>query len=540
MAQSDYIVSNGTGAAVRSDLNGQLAAIVSNNSGATAPATTYAYQWWADTTTNTLKLRNSANSAWIELRQLDGDFTTVSVDNGTAGSPSIYFNASGTDTGIFSSGTDAVDISTNGNRRFGIASGGDITVYGGNVTLNAQGDLRLADADSSNFIALQAPATISSNVTLTLPSADGSNGQVLTTNGSGTLSFTTPAATSDKITEGNTEAEVVDTGSDGHFKVTTEGTERFRCDNAGRVLVGTSTSTTGSGGAAIQQIAGTNGGGDIHLGIFEFNNNTDGAEINLGSSRGTSVGSFTVVQNGDTLGRIRFVGADGTNMSSRGAQIEAVVDGTPGSNDMPGRLVFSTTADGTSSPSERMRINAFGQTLIGKTSETLSTPGWCIDGGSTIGRGQLTCGSSGAPILRLNHTGGAGTEYAVETFKNGTQVGSISVTASATAYNTSSDYRLKENVTAVTDGITRLQQLKPSRFNFIADPDKTVDGFIAHEAQAVVPECVTGEKDAVDDEGNPIYQGIDQSKLVPLLTAALQEAVTKIESLEARLTAAGL
>jgi len=194
MAQADYIVSNGTGAAVRSDLNGQLAAIVSNNSGATAPATTYAYQWWADTTTNTLKLRNSANSAWIELRQLDGDFTTVSVDNGTAAAPSIYFNASGTDTGIFSSGTDAVDIATAGTRRFGISSSGELTAYGGNVTLNAQGDLRFADSDSSNWVAFQAPATVASNVTWTLPSADGTSGQALSTNASGTLSWASFAA----------------------------------------------------------------------------------------------------------------------------------------------------------------------------------------------------------------------------------------------------------------------------------------------------------------------------------------------------------
>jgi hypothetical protein len=118
-----------------------------------------------------------------------------------------------------------------------------------------------------------------------------------------------------------------------------------------------------------------------------------------------------------------------------------------------------------------------------------------------------------------------------------TVVGSVSVTTTATAYNTSSDYRLKENVVAVTDGIARLQQLKPSRFNFIADPSKTVDGFLAHEAAEVVPECVTGEKDAVDDDGNPIYQGIDQSKLVPLLTAALQEAIGEIKSLKARVVA---
>jgi hypothetical protein len=105
------------------------------------------------------------------------------------------------------------------------------------------------------------------------------------------------------------------------------------------------------------------------------------------------------------------------------------------------------------------------------------------------------------------------------------------------AFNTSSDYRLKENVVAMTGATDRLKQLNPSRFNFIADADTTVDGFLAHEVQAVVPEAITGTKDAVDADGNPVYQGIDQSKLVPLLTAALQEALTKIDALEARITA---
>jgi hypothetical protein len=118
-------------------------------------------------------------------------------------------------------------------------------------------------------------------------------------------------------------------------------------------------------------------------------------------------------------------------------------------------------------------------------------------------------------------------------------VGSVSTNGSATTYNTSSDYRLKENVVPLSGAVDRLNQLQVHRFNFIADPTKTFDGFLAHEAQAVVPECVTGEKDEVDDDGNPVYQGIDQSKLVPLLTAALQEALQKIEDLEGRLTAAG-
>jgi hypothetical protein len=116
-------------------------------------------------------------------------------------------------------------------------------------------------------------------------------------------------------------------------------------------------------------------------------------------------------------------------------------------------------------------------------------------------------------------------------------VGSITIGASSTSYGTSSDCRLKENVVPLTGAIDRLNDLQVHRFNFIADPDKTVDGFIAHEAQAVVPECVTGTKDEVDADGNPVYQGIDQSKLVPLLTAALQEALAEIESLKARVTA---
>jgi hypothetical protein len=117
-----------------------------------------------------------------------------------------------------------------------------------------------------------------------------------------------------------------------------------------------------------------------------------------------------------------------------------------------------------------------------------------------------------------------------------TERGFISVNQYQTAYSTSSDYRLKENIVPIPNGIERLKELKPCRFNFIqGDPNYVVDGFIAHEAAEVIPEAVTGEKDAVDEDNNPSYQGIDQSKIVPLLTSALQEAISKIEQLEARI-----
>ena len=125
MATHDYVIANGTGAAVRSDLNGALAAIVSNNSGATAPATTYAYQWWADTTTGLLKIRNSANSAWVTLFELDGTLiaSDISLGAGTVGAPSLFFTGD-VNTGLFSPGADTLALVTAGTNRVHVTSGG--------------------------------------------------------------------------------------------------------------------------------------------------------------------------------------------------------------------------------------------------------------------------------------------------------------------------------------------------------------------------------------------------------------------------------
>ena len=139
---------------------------------------------------------------------------------------------------------------------------------------------------------------------------------------------------------------------------------------------------------------------------------------------------------------------------------------------------------------------------------------------------------------RVNGSGSTHYAFAFYDGPSGTLEGSISVTSSGTSYNTTSDYRLKENVVELIGATERLKQLEPKRFNFIKEGDTpTVDGFLAHEVSSVVPEAVTGTHNEVDADGNPVYQGIDQSKLVPLLTAALQEAITKIETLEARITA---
>jgi hypothetical protein len=177
--------------------------------------------------------------------------------------------------------------------------------------------------------------------------------------------------------------------------------------------------------------------------------------------------------------------------------------------------------------SEKARIESGGNLL-------LST-------GRSSARGLLDVpqpgGTNGVPIA-VSRWGDAGAMVNFySTNSTTTLIGSISNSGgTSTSYNTSSDYRLKEDWVAVADASTRVNALKPVNFAWIASGER-VDGFLAHELAEVVPEAVTGEKDAVDAEGNPQYQGIDQSKLVPLLTAALQEALAKIDDLTARVSA---
>jgi len=152
-------------------------------------------------------------------------------------------------------------------------------------------------------------------------------------------------------------------------------------------------------------------------------------------------------------------------------------------------------------------------------------------------KAKATFGHAGATdfgIALENSDSGSASQISIRFQRNtNTDVGSITTTNSATAFNTSSDYRLKENVNYTFDATTRLKQLKPARFNFIADESNTlIDGFIAHEVSSIVPEAITGTKDAVDDNGDAVYQGIDQSKLVPLLVKTIQELEARITALE--------
>ena len=337
--------------------------------------------------------------------------------------------------------------------------------------------------------------------------------------------------------------------------VVTGGSTRTTVDSSGRLLVGTSSSRaigTSSGFPARLQVEST---GFTLASFTQNSNDVFGPELNFGKSRGTSTGSNTIVQNGDALGQIQFAGADGTDLATNAAAIEAFVDGTPGSNDMPGRLVFSTTADAASSPTERMRIKNDGRIVAGDGFSTAYGQVFTAAKVGDIGK-YFGIGDQGNSANAWSRDSGTSTYTHIQ-FANGNgSTGTITTSGTSTSYNTNSDYRLKENVVDLDGAIDRVKQLAPKRFNFIADADTTVDGFIAHEAQTVVPEAVIGTHNGVevwqegeelpdgvslgdnklDEDGNtiPKYQGIDQAKLVPLLTAALQEAIGKIEALETR------
>ena len=245
-------------------------------------------------------------------------------------------------------------------------------------------------------------------------------------------------------------------------------------------------------------------------------NNRVGIGTSSPSTKNDVVGGVTIDSNANTVARFR---ASETSGSDAGIIIGSLNGNTPfigtdGGNASSVPLTFRTEN------TERIRIDSSGSVFIARTSFSNSNP--CK---------QFEVGA-GTAISLKSGSGSTGTQYHHEFGNPNGGVGSITTNGSATQYNTSSDYRLKENVSYDFDATTRLKQLKPARFNFIADANTTVDGFLAHEVSSVVPEAISGEKDAVDENGNPEYQGIDQSKLVPLLVKTIQELEARITTLE--------
>jgi hypothetical protein len=231
-------------------------------------------------------------------------------------------------------------------------------------------------------------------------------------------------------------------------------------------------------------------------------------DVSAGSSGSGVVNTFRLQNVGTTVGdgaKILFTAGtstDGAGIASTGVALNSA------------DLRFYTGGN-----TERMRIDSSGLLLVGTTSVSLGRVN--ISGytnGDKFGLAMRPSANNATPILFQNAAG--------------TDIGTIATTSTATTYNTSSDYRLKHDIAPMQNALATVAQLKPVTYKWNAD-DSESQGFIAHELQAVVPDCVTGEKDAVDSEGKPVYQGIDTSFLVATLTAAIQELKAELDATKA-------
>jgi len=513
-----------------------------------------------------INIKNNTDSGRLVLGSNTSANQIKSADSGNGARALQIFTGTTT--------TNGINIDTSGRVGLGTDSPGDFNASGDNFVVSGTG-----------------------NVGMTLASLDS---------GSNTIYFA-------DATTGTGEyiGFIEYIHSSNAMRFTTSASEAMRVDSSGRLLIGATSARSAGDVTAPLQIEGT-GYQTSSLNLISNAGASAGnvAHITLAKSRGTSDGSSTAVASGDNLGSIQWAGADGTDLNSTAALISAAVDTTPGSNDMPGRLEFSTTADGASSPTLRMSIDSSGQVFMGSSSSTFNViankynqAALHLSGGGggsanidlhgsnhssdakvitfdtnsaermrILSDGRLLVGTASAlsdGLICFKGTFSSNRGLVLESSESSGEMirfntssgnaGKIDSNGTSTTYGTSSDYRLKENIVDLDGAIDRVKQLAPKRFNFIADAETTVDGFLAHEAQTVVPEAITGTHNGVevwkegaelpdgvsvgdnklDEDGNtiPDYQCIDQSKLVPLLTAALKEAIAEIETLKTKVAA---
>jgi hypothetical protein len=293
-------------------------------------------------------------------------------------------------------------------------------------------------------------------------------------------------------------------------------------------------SGTGSGdGGFISNTGSANGNAGL---LFQTNSTsrwnlttqgTNGANLRIYNyTLGSTVATFDSSGNlviGDTSAsyRLDVKGGTGNGIAYRDGTVSNYL-GTTGSNlGYLGTLTNHPVAFLTNA-TERARIDSSGNLLVGTTSN-----------GGAGGFSIAPNNSAGAPTVLWDRTTTTSTSTAAQFRNGGTAVGEITYTNTATAYVTSSDYRLKEDIQPMTGALAKVAAFNPVTYKWKVDSSDG-EGFIAHELAEVVPQCVTGQKDAVDAEGKPVYQGIDTSFLVATLTAAIQEQQALIESLTAR------
>jgi hypothetical protein len=511
-----------------------------------------------------------------------GNFTNISGGThtitsgvfaaGSAASPSITFTGD-LNTGIYSPGADQVAISTGGSGRLFINSNGDVGVgtggtqgtklhaVGGNIWSGnfyevgrfqkSSGTAISLGYDNSDYVATVGAYShdgTPSNLSFWTYPGSGAVQERLRITSAGLVGVgTTPDSPLHVVGTSGTGLRIGYTNNTNYFDANTQifrsnnaTTTYGQWDSSGRLLVGTSSSRSDLVGLSPQiQLEGATQSA-TSLSLTRNEATSAGPALLLAKSRGTTAGAATVVQSGDTLGGVYFMGADGTNIEI-GAQITGEVDATPGNNDLPSRLVFSTTADGASSPTERMRILNSGDVLINTTTKLASANAALHvyrNTGSSIIVQQADPSSD---TISVWNSAPSGDNRFIVFYTEGsiTARGNIDYNRAAgqVRYNVTSDQRLKDEIEDAPSALFTLKEIKVRSYKWKETGYKIPYGFVAQELNATLPDAVKR-----GDHGEQVSDvwAVDNGKLVPLLTKALQEAMERIETLEQRLNDAGI
>jgi len=532
MATHDYVIDNSTGANVRADINNVLQAILTNNSNSSAPSTTAAYMWWADTNAGVLKIRNSANNDWVELLQLDG---TLTLEDGTNSAPALAFRDD-LDTGIYSSAANTFNIATGGTERMEL---GTTTIFNED---GADVDFRIEGDDEQNLFYVDAGNDRVGIATSTPSNALDVQGG---TSNTAIVARSTDAKAQislvDNSTTGVGSVAVGAEGDDLFFTSGSGGGEAMRIDSLGRLLIGHSTARTNIAGINDPQIQleGVSSD-DSSFSLIRNTNNAFGGSIVLGKTRGGTVNSNTAVQNGDDIGNIRFAAADGTDIVCEVANIKAEIDGVPGSNDTPGRLSFLTTADGASNAEERMRILSSGRFLFGRTTEfTMNSDAvdyqfeQLTSDAYTLGIHANNTNQRGIGIFYT--TGKTADPFFLARIGNTIKViirGDGDLENANNSYGSISDVSMKENIVDANSQWDDIKNIKVRNYNFkesTGQQTHTQIGVIAQELETVSPKLVRVSEDGM--------KTVSYSILYMKAVKALQEAIARIEVLETKVAA---